>query len=209
MKRLALIAFSIGLVTLLTPAGALAKGASEATITGPGLGDGITLPGEGQPGGEKLMELADHAGFFAVVFGSSAPGAPKPTPAPRPEGALGPRYVIAYTMPGPNNELDVIRQDLYPYAQLDAYAESAPVTYVKPGQHFFGTETTAGGWWIANPSLKDALVAVGLPKSAPTIGEDGSRAPWVAVTVAAVAACLGVFLVLILRARRRSTPMPA
>lgn len=204
MKRLALIAFSIGLVTLLTPAGALAKGASEATITGPGLGDGITLAGEGQVGGEQLMQLAEHAGFFALL-GSS----PNPMQTTRPEGTLGPRYVIAYTMPGPNNELDVIRQDLYPYAQLDAYAESAPVTYVKPGQHFFGTETTAGGWWIANPALKDALVAVGLPKSAPTTGDDGSRAPWVAVTVAAVAACLGVFLVLILRVRRRSTPMPA
>jgi len=54
MRRRALLPTILGIAVLLMPAGALAKGASEATITGPGLGDGITLAGEGQ-GGDQLM----------------------------------------------------------------------------------------------------------------------------------------------------------
>ena len=205
MKRLVLLAFATSLVALLVPAGTLAKGASEATITGPGLGEGITLPGEGQTGGEQLMQIAEHAGFFAVVFGASAPGSPTPTPAARPEGTLGPHYVIEYTMPGPNNELDVIRQDLYPYAELDAYAESAPVTYVEPGQRFWSTEKTVGGWWIANPSLKGALVAAGLPQTAPTTGDPSDGTPWVLVVTVALAGAVAALAVLGVLSRRRSS----
>ena len=206
MKRLLLPLLAIGLCAVLLPGGALAKGASEATITGPGLGDGITLPGEGQVGGEQLMEIAEHAGFFPGVFQTS----PNPMQVTPPAGTLGPRYVIEYSMPGPNNELDVIRQDLYPYAQLESYAESAPVTYMEPGQPFFGTEKTVGGWWIANPSLKDDLVTAGLPETAPKGGGDSEGAPWrlVAGVGLGLAASLAVLGVLVL-SRRRSSPAPA
>jgi hypothetical protein len=112
-------------------------------------------------------------------------------------------------MPGPNNELDVIRQDLYPYARLDAYAESAPVTYMEPGQRFWSTETTVGGWWIANPSLKDALVAVGLPEIAPTAGGASDATPWGLVSGVALAGSLAVLGVLLLHSRRRSSPTPS
>jgi hypothetical protein len=205
MKRLPLLAVAIGLVALLVPAGALAKGASEATITGPGLDQGITLAGEGQVGGEQLMQIAEQAGFFPAVFQTS----PNPMQAARPEGRLGPRYVIEYAMPGPNNELDVIRQELYPYAELDSYAESAPVTYVEPGQRFFGSERTVGGWFVASRSLEEALVAVGLPESAPTDGSAPDGPPWELVVAAALAAILAVVGVLLVRTRRRSSPATA
>ena len=50
MKRILIISFLTAAVAALLPAVALGKGASEATIVGPGLDDPITLAGEDQPG---------------------------------------------------------------------------------------------------------------------------------------------------------------
>lgn len=198
MTRLTLICL-VGALTVLVPTAALAKGASEATITGPGLGDGITLAGEGRPGGETLMELAEHAGFFAAVFART----PNPLLSQRPEGELGPRYTIEYAMPGPGNELDVIRQHVYPYAKPE------PVTYTKPGQRFWTTERTVGGWFVADTLLRDGLVAVGLPESPPTSGSDGGSMPWTGVALVAVVAALGALAALVVRSRRRTRPATA
>lgn len=199
MKRLALIAAALALVAAHMTSSALAKGASKATITGPGLGEGITLPGEGQFGGEQLMELADQAGFFAGVFATY----PSPMRAERPAGTLGPRYTIAYTMPGPNNELDIIRQALYPYAQ------PLPVTYLEPGQGFYGDQETVGGWYVASSSLREALVVAGLPETPPTGDGGGSGFPW---TIAGLLAALGVAGAVggaVRLSRRRPRPAPA
>ena len=97
MTRLGVLAAAAALAAALTATSALAKGASEATITGPGLGDGITLAGEGQLGGERLMQLAEAAGFFPALFVTT----PNPMHPARPAGELGPRYTIAYQLPGP------------------------------------------------------------------------------------------------------------
>src|SRR5215216_7351961 len=181
MKKVALIPLAMMLLSALCPAVALGKGASKAEITGPGLDNPILLAGEGQVGGKRLMHIAEAAGFFAVTFGQS----PDPMLDSRPAGSLGPRYRITYLMPGPNNELDEIRQDLYPYA------EPTPVSYTPPKQPFFGTEQTRGGWYVASTSfLKDALVQAGLSENAPT-GGTGSTFPWmVAVPLAAVGGML-------------------
>jgi hypothetical protein len=178
MKRVTLIPFAIVLLSALSPAAALAKGASQAEIIGPRLADPIVLAGEGQPGGERLMRIAEAAGFFPATFGQS----PDPMLDTRPSGSLGPRYRITYLMPGPNNELNEIRQDVYPYA------EPTPVSYTPPKQPFFGTEQTRGGWYVAPTSfLKDALVQAGLPENAPT-GGNGSTFPWMVVgSLAAIA----------------------
>jgi hypothetical protein len=173
MKKAALIPLAVALVGALLPVAAFAKGASEAVITGPGLDGPITMAGEGRLGGERLMRLADAAGFFAATFGQS----PDPMLDKRPAGYLGPRYTIVYEMPGPYNELDYIRQQLYPYAK------PSPVTYMRPGQPFFGTEKTRGGWFVASTSyVKDALVAAGLPRSAP-VGGNGRGFSWTIVGV--------------------------
>jgi hypothetical protein len=194
MKRVAFIPFAIVLLSALLPTAALGKGASQAEITGPGLADPIFLAGEGSVGGERLMHIAEAAGFFAATFGQS----PDPMLDRRPTGSLGPRYRITYVMPGPNNELDEIRQDLYPYAQ------PTPVSYTPPKQPFFGTEQTRGGWYVSPTSfLKDALVQAGLPQNA-TTGGKGSPFPWMVVgPLAALGGILLLGAVAVVVIRRR------
>ena len=198
MKRLVVLSAAVVVSAVLAATSALAKGASEATITGPGLGDGIRLAGEGQVGGAQLLRLADGAGFFPAVFLRS----PNPMLSARPQGELGPRYTITYTMPGPTG-VDELRQDLYPYAR------PSPVSYMEPGQRFFGTEETVGGWYVATSALKDDLVAAGLPSTSNVDG-GGFEIPWtIAGVVAAAVAALAVACVAVLRLRRRQRPATA
>ena len=138
------------------------------------------------------MQIAEDAGFFPSVFATT----PNPMLEKRPADELGPRYTVRYTMPGPNGVTNVLVQELYPYAK------PTPVTYLAPGQRYFGTERSVGGWFVASTALKDELVAVGLPKSPPAPG--GSAIPWPTIEVAAAAlvaaaAALGAILI----ARRR------
>ena len=176
MNRALLI---LSIVALSLPTAAIAKGPSAATIHGPGAGGGgITFGGDGESG--PLGELTQQAGFFAATFGQE----PDPLLASRPKGDLGQKYTITYTVPGPNNELDKLRQDVYPYAPGGA------VTYMEPGQGFFGTERTRGGWFLADTRLKDTLVAAGLPRTASTSSSDGYQAPTFAVGGAVLLALL-------------------
>lgn len=195
MNRLALLSLVAVVSALALVPGALAKGASEATITGPGLDGPLTLPGEGDPNGEALMAIAEQAGFFAAVFGQS----PDPLLESRPSGTLGPRYVVRYEMPGPNNELDELVQHFYPYAS------PSPVSYTKPGQRFWTTERTRGGWYIASAELQDLLVSAGLPENAPTGNEDDSSWPVAGMLGAAVAAVALVPASVLLIRRRPQT----
>jgi hypothetical protein len=198
MKRLVLVAATGALAALLLPAAALAKGATEATITGPGLGDGITLAGEGDPNGAALMRLAESAGFFPSVFVT----APNPMLSTRPTGRLGPRYRITWVMPGPDGGVDKLQQDLYPYATPSA------LSYMKPGQTYFGGERTVGGWYVGDWTLKNRLVAAGLPETPPSGG--GSDFPWTIVAVlAGIAAMLSAVAFGAVRVRRRPGPATA
>ena len=173
MKRLLLTAA----VALALPAAALAKGPSEAVVTGPGLDDnGLAIAGLGDD-----SDLTGLSGFFPATFGQS----PDPMLASPPKGTLGPKYTIRYTVPGPSGSDATIRQDVYPYA------EPSPVTYTRPGQPFFDTEKTRGGWYVSTPGLRDVLVRAGLPAESPvTTGGGADRAvwPWVVLTLALVAA---------------------
>jgi hypothetical protein len=150
MKRLLLV---LALAALALPATAFAKGPDEAKITGPGLDKAIVITGP-EEDGSPLMAFAEAAGFFPAVFGQE----PNPMLPSRPKGDLGPRYTIVYNVPGPEGEDYTISQDLFPYALPSA------ATYTKPGQAIFDM-TTLGGWWT-DASLKDQLVARGLPKTA-------------------------------------------
>jgi hypothetical protein len=162
MRRFLLIAT----LALVAPAAALAKGASEATIEGPGL-DGVVIRGDGEDGGASTLgRLAELAGFFPAVFGQ--------TPNPMIPGGvsdLGPRYVVRYVMPGPSGE-SILRQDLYPYAK------PFPVSYTPPGQPFWDGQRTLGGWYQSTPELKRALAEVGLPARAPSAGDAGGLGAW-------------------------------
>jgi hypothetical protein len=193
VNRVFVLLLSVLVLGVTAPA-ALGKGASEATITGPGLGAPITLAGEGQAGGEQLMQIAEDAGFFPAVFSR----APDPMLEARPAGTLGPKYTVEYVMPGPNKEVDTLVQELYPYAA------PGPVTFVQPGQPFWTTEETRGGWFVATAALKDQLVAIGLPETAPTDASAPSDSPWRVigpVLVLVAIALLGGIAVLMTRRR--------
>jgi hypothetical protein len=187
-------------LALALPATALGKGPSGAEMTGPGDGGGITFTGGGESGGTPLGDLTQLGGFFALTFGQE----PDPTLASRPTGDLGPKYTITYTVPGPNNELDKLKQDIYPYAP------GGPVTYMKPGQKFFGTEETRGGWFKAAPVLKDTLVEAGLPKIAPS-GSASDDSSFLSAEL--LSAMLGAALLLaaatVIFLRRRERPAAA
>ena len=186
------------LVSALLPAAALGKGASEATITGPGLDGPITLAGEGQAGGELLMAIAEAAGFFPAVFAQS----PDPMFDQRPAGELGPKYTVEYVMPGPNGEADTIVQDIYPYASPSL------VSYVEPLQKYWSDQQTRGGWYVASAELKDLLVTAGLPPTAPTDGARPSDSPWTVLGPVLVLVGLAALGGLALAMTRRR-PQPA
>jgi hypothetical protein len=177
MKRLLVLA---ALTALVVPATATAKGPDRATITGPGLDKAITVAGPEEEG-SPMMQFAEAAGFFPAVFTQT----PDPMLPERPKGSLGPKYSIEYNVPGPEGDAFTIHQDLYPYATPSA------VTYMKPGQDIFELPGGTRGGWFTDSTLKDQLVALGLPKSA-TAAEAASSAGFFST------GRLGVLLVVLL-----------
>ena len=170
MIRLTLAAL---LAALVVPALASAKEPARASISGPGFSKTL-VPTSGNEWGETpLALLTDLSGLFPSSVGQS----PDPMLHHEP-GALGPRSTIVWTVPGPPGPAHRVRQDLYPYARGGA------VTYMKPGQPIFDG-TTLGGWY-RNPELKNALVALGLPKAAPQSSGGTSRALVAGLAAAAV-----------------------
>lgn len=153
MKRLSVLLVA-ALALLLLPAGAAAKGPSEAKITGPGLASPLTIKGLGEgDASTDLGLLVNDGGFFPQAFGQV------PSPLLRAAPAdLGTRYVVTYTVPGPS--LATLEQELYPYAAGGA------VTYVRPGQKFWDS-VTSGGWYRGTARLKAMLIKAGLPKAEP------------------------------------------
>ena len=185
MRRLLLLASAGTLAALVATAPAAAKGPSTASLTGPGLDHTLPVNGEGEAGpGTPLGSLVELGGFFPQMFLS----VPDPTIRTRPAGDLGPRYRVAYRVPGPHGTSTVV-QDVYPYAKT-------PVTHMSPNQRFWGLNRTHGGWFVAGPGLKVTLIAAGLPESPPAAG--GGSFPW-AWTLAGA----GALLVLVVLALRR------
>jgi hypothetical protein len=138
---------------------AAAKGPVKASISGPGLERSLVIKGDGEGPDSSLGTLADASGFVAQVFRQS----PDPTLASRPSGTLGVRYRAVYLVPGPSSTPSRLIQYIYPYAKPVA------LTYVKPGQKFWSSKKTHGGWYRASPALKRVLVRAGLPAKAPPL----------------------------------------
>src|SRR4051812_29963688 len=107
MKRVLLV---LAIAMLALPATALAKGPSEARLTGPGVAKAMVTKGT-ETEGSPIMDLDDAAGFFPAAFGQS----PNPMTS-RPKGSFGPKYSIDYTVPGSEMDTFKIHQDAYPYA---------------------------------------------------------------------------------------------
>jgi len=148
-------------ITVATPA--LAKGPTEARITGPGLVHAVVVSGNGEPGQQgKLAALAEQTYLFTLLFGpgGSVPGPTMLPSAPSP-AMLGPRYVVTYTVPGvtpqANEQVGRIREDLYPRAA------GGPIIHTPPGQQGFGQALHVTGWFRASPGLLRTLTGLGVP----------------------------------------------
>lgn len=152
MKRL--IVVPVVALALTLAGAAAAKGPSTAEITGPGLASAVTISGVGEgDASTDLGLLVADGGFFPQVFGQS----PSPLLKTLPHD-IGPRYTVTYTVPGPADSTLV--QELYPYAA------GAAVTYMQPGQRFWETQRTLGGWYRGTSQLKSMLLRAGLPRAA-------------------------------------------
>jgi hypothetical protein len=194
MKRALLV---LTIAALALPAAALGKGPSGASIDGPGAGGGITLGGDGESPGTPLGDLTDQSGFFPAVFARR----PDPMLDTRPNGDLGPKYTVVWTVPGPNNETWKLRQDVYPYAT------PAPVTYMEPGQEIFETPGgTRGGWFQGDARLKETLVSAGLPAQAAGVSGGGNAFSSSLLSLLAAAMLLMSATAVVLRRRTRPTP---
>ena len=162
MRRLAVVT-GVALVLASTTSLAWGKGPVKASLKGPGLQEPVTFGG-GENAGSDVMMLAESAGLFPALFFES----PSPMEEHRPEGRLGPRYSVAYSIPAPVGGSGTVLQYVYPYAA------GGPVTYTPPGQPFLEGEAdgdkpffTHGGWFEATSLLKSTLVSAGLPSERP------------------------------------------
>jgi len=185
---------------LVVTSAAMAKGATQATIKGPGLKKGglvLRSDSGGDPtSGSRLGQLATAAGFFPAVFDQQ----PDPMLQEQPKGSLGPKYTAVYVMPGPNGSTSRIRQDLYPYAK--PYA----LSYTKPGQPFFDRgQGTHGGWFMTTSAVRTVLGLPAQPAASPGDGSGWLR--WVAIAIT-ITAGLALLATLSLVAQRRR-PKPA
>ena len=179
-------------VALATPA--LAKGTTQASITGPGLAHPVTTSvaagSEALPGqGDALSSLADQTGLFTVLFGPNIgdvrmPDMPSRLRTPPAAATLGPKYTVTYTVPGitpaPGQARDQIRQYLYPRAA------GGPVIYTLPGQQGFGQPLQAG-WLRGTPQLTATLTRLGIPAGASLPSAASSAASVPAATALAAA----------------------
>jgi hypothetical protein len=186
MKRLVLLVAALAAV-LIVPAVAAAKGPSAASIIGPGLSHPLDINGYGEGDATTpLGILVSEGGFFGQAFQQT----PRSTRKVRPIGRLGPRYRVTYTLPGSEAGDSFLRQDLYPYARY------GPITYMRPGQKFWGSNSTPGGWYRGTTRLKQALVRAGLPARAPATAPRKRTFPVALAAGAGVAAAAGALALL-------------
>jgi hypothetical protein len=171
-RRLLPLAFAICVIEVMwTSDPAMAKGPSQAVITGPGLADPILLrEPDAETIGADLATVLKESGFFVGVWGGDPDRLTH-----RLAGDLGPRYTITYDMPMSDRRSDTIIQYVYPYA------EPKPITYMPAKQAFWGSEETVGTWYVARVGLRETLIGLGLPASAPSPPVAGIDAPTAAV----------------------------
>ena len=220
MRRTWVVAATAGLAVLMAASPALAKGADQATITGPGISTPIVVGGNGEPGSaESLGQLGDNSGLFLAMFGPSSNGAMSLS-SEAPTGPLGPKYKIVFRVPGASPKPDTVKQDVYPLAA------GGPVTFTPAGQTVLGTSTT-GGWHRAPATFRPLLTSLGVPgvgigaeTAAPshpqptTVARAGAgnatpvhRVPWLIIAVGIIVACVAATVVVLLR--RSSRPRVA
>jgi hypothetical protein len=155
-------------VALAGPASA--KGAQDATLTGPGITTPLHIGNDPEgPTTVNVNRLVEATGTNYAVFRTR----PSPLESVRPAGRLGPRYRIVYRLYTGENEATPVRQTIYPFARAGF------VTYTPPGQRAFDAEVRAGwytsavqptpvGGGMSSPAATALFVSVGLPDRRPT-----------------------------------------
>jgi hypothetical protein len=167
VRARALFVGTVGMLLLAIPSPGVAKSMIvEAHIGGPGLGGGgLRISGPATNGmWESGIDLAggldDTRAHSIAELGLTAAG-------------LGPRYVVTYRFEAGGTTAELVRQELYPYA------EGGPVTYTPPGQGLAEGRPWGGaisaGWYQSSSSFFDYLVDQGLPETNPAGGAAGSE----------------------------------
>jgi hypothetical protein len=196
----ATLTVAAALAALALPALAAAKEPTAATIEGPGLGEPLTIQGSADDqDGSPLARLVVAGGIGAAMFGHRSPDPMSPT---QPPGDLGPRYSVTYVVGGPYGKDYELAGEIYPYAK------PRPLTYMQPGQSFFETFRTHGGWFVGGPKLRRALLDAGLPSDPPDDGGRAGPSAWMIELLAAGAVGFAA-IVISMRRRRRGSPAPA
>ncbi len=187
------------LIAMAAPAEAKGALPQSALLKGPGLDSPMTFGDPTSPDGTtadgNVGLLATETKLFDTLFGGDQVGIA------RPDGKLGPRYNITWTMRRelhPNRTFD-LRSNLYPYAKGGA------VMYTHAGQKVHdveGAHILHSGWAAANPVLVQNLQAWGLPKNhRPPVGKPTSSA---IAPLGIIVGLLALFVVAALRARLRA-----
>lgn len=149
MRRIVIAAVIAVSLVALVPGAASAKGARDATITGPNLavpvrvsccqapvvGPAAESHREGNPN-----ELAEATGLAYAAFRVW----PTPMVQQRPAGPLGTRYRVTFNYYTGVDRVTPLRQDVYPSAQAGF------VTHTPRGQQLFDKRVRSG-WYVATP----------------------------------------------------------
>lgn len=152
MKRvsaMAVLAVAVSIVAL--PASA--KGAFEATITGPGIDEPIALDGRQSVNRQdgRLQRLMEVIAFWDLVYADvDSPHRPDGIATQPPTTDLGTEYTVTIGHFGPGGEVYV---DVLAYP----HAEGGPLVYVEPGLEIDEARTTTSGGWYRTPAELGAM----------------------------------------------------
>ncbi len=189
------------LTAMAVPGTALAKGPGDAQVDGPGLATPLQLDWDADEG--ALAALIDASGFWGLA---------EPAAANAPDGELGARYVITYTVHDDQGAAAVLALHAYPYAQ------PRPLVYAPAGQ-VWPMGAVPEGWRRASTALTawfDGQVdatAVAAPEPAATpaaaVAAPGDRGQWVLVPVGAAVLLAAGLLIVTTRRRVRGGALVA
>jgi hypothetical protein len=149
MRRATIVLVTaLAAIPTLLSAAATAKGAESATLIGPGLDKPIDYSNK------DANDSATDTGLYSQ-FSDNAPGETA-----RPQGPLGPRYVITYTLNFGRGNHPKIVQHIYPYAPAGSWVFT-------PEQKVDKGFSIGGVWTPGSTFLVDGLIDVGLPRKSP------------------------------------------
>ena len=143
------------LITLLAVAAlalpATAKGAFEATISGPGGEEPVVIEAH-----EDLEELLAAVSFWDLTYTfTDSPFRPDGVTMSQPTTRLGPEFIASIAHIGPGGDASV---DVYLYPE----ALGGPLAHVRPGFEVVEMrETTSGGWYRMETDLRGLLEGYG------------------------------------------------